>query len=149
MSQDLIASTEVEGQAPSGVTDADINIAEHARRIRELLGVTADDPERERRIGIHNAQRDGSHCAQCRQAIGAGDPIWRKSLSMGPGFFGGWRYTIAPCCRRCTPHQEGFVGPEPCEGCGRPVYTNDDRRVRLRILCSDKCKQQVQAHRGA
>ena len=36
------------------------------------------------------------------------------------------------------------MGPEPCEGCGRPVYTEDDRRVRWRILCSDKCKQQVQ-----
>jgi hypothetical protein len=137
MSQDLIASTGVEGQAEI--------LDEHAQHIRNMLGVTADDPERARRIGICNAQADGSHCAQCRQAIGAGDPIWRKPLHMGPGFFGGSRYWIAPCCRRCTPHQEDYLGPRPCGGCGRPVYTKDDRRVRLRILCSDKCKQQVQA----
>jgi hypothetical protein len=78
MPPDLIIGSGVQGQEPSGVTDADVNIDEHAQRIRELLGVTGDDPERERRIRIYNAQKDGSHCAQCRQSIGAGDPIWRK-----------------------------------------------------------------------
>jgi hypothetical protein len=140
------ATAELEGQARSGVADADVTIDEHARHIHKILGVTGDDPQRARRIAIRNAQADGSHCAQCRQALAATDPVWRKSLYMGPGFFGSRRDTIAPCCRRCTPAKAGeYLGPEPCGGCGRPVYTEDDRRMRVRVICSDKCRQQVRA----
>jgi hypothetical protein len=144
---DLVANSPTPTQAEKRAAGSTSPLDETANNIRRLAGVTDDDAARRRRIRIHNAQRDGSACAQCGRALNASKLVWRKSLSMGRGFFGGSRYTTAPCCARCTPpdYRNEYLGPSPCVGCGRPVYVEDDRRPRLHILCSVKCKGQVQA----
>jgi endogenous inhibitor of DNA gyrase (YacG/DUF329 family) len=144
---DLVANSPTPTQAEKRAAGSSSPLDETANNIRRLAGVTDDDSERRRRIAIRNAQGNGSHCAQCERPIDVSEPVWRKSLHTGYGFFGGRCSTIAPCCEQCTPpeYQNEYLGPTPCEGCSRPVYAEVDRRRRRRVFCSDKCKGQVQA----
>jgi len=86
------------------------------------------------------AAHECSHCAHCERPLKAGEPVWRRLLSLGPGFFGGWSRTVAPICERCgsSCHIE-FRGPQPCENCGRSVHQEYNRRFYRHTFCCEVC----------
>jgi hypothetical protein len=132
-------------QAPDSTTLDETRRDEAASRIRSMLGVTDNDDARRRRSIIHNAQETCSQCASCGRALSAGAPIWRQDLSLGPGIFGRWRYTVAPVCEQCCSEYTDFRLPCPCEGCGRPVHQQADARFRYHLFCCEKCEQAARA----
>jgi hypothetical protein len=117
----------------------------HAENIRSLLGVTDDDDAREQRRVICNAQETAACCAKCARALKSAEPIWRESLSLGRGWFGGWRTTVAPVCQSCASEWSTYHPPSPCEGCGRPVHNEKTFRVRFLTFCCERCRRRAQA----
>jgi hypothetical protein len=116
---------------------------EHAERIRQVLGVTADESAAQRRSIIRNAQATCAHCAKCGCTLAPEAPIWRQRMRLGPGFFGGHSDTVAPVCEQCRADWKEFRGAEPCENCGRPVHQQDGQRWHLRTFCCSTCERAV------
>jgi hypothetical protein len=114
-----------------------------AAEIRQLLGVTDDKRETRGRFAIRNAQNSCQCCAQCGCAIAPGAPIWRQQISLGRGFFGGWRLSIAPHCEQCKSKLSGFEDPQPCKHCGRPVHQEYGGRDRRFTFCCEMCAKAV------
>jgi hypothetical protein len=116
-----------------------------ADQINALMGVTADDEWRRRRLIIRNAQESASCCGECGKAIKPGEPVWRKRISLGRSIFGGWHTRVVPTCKQCSGERE--IRPsKPCEGCGRlvhdvPTYSWTKRRT----ACCDECRTKAQA----
>jgi hypothetical protein len=132
---------------PSAAAQADqAALEEHAAEIRRLLGIEDDDPaERDRRCAIYRAQENAACCAQCQRPIAAGEPIWRNARLLGPGFFGGWSYTVAPVCADCKSDLTEFRRAAPCEGCGRQVHNEHNFRSHSRTFCCKQCEHQAYA----
>jgi endogenous inhibitor of DNA gyrase (YacG/DUF329 family) len=124
-------------------TTADIerDRKEAASRINSLLGVTFNEREREERRAIHNAQANARNCAACRRDIRPDEPVWREGLSLGPGFFGGHRRTVAPVCEQCKSEYTSFWGARSCDGCGRPVHNEINGVDRKYTFCSESCQK--------
>ena len=113
--------------------------------IRAMSGVTDDDREQEYRRNIRNAQEDASVCAKCGRQIAASDPVWRERCSLGQGWFGGHRETVAPVCFSCKSEYERFSAL-PCGGCGRVVHNLDiGYRDRSLWFCSEVCQAKARA----
>jgi hypothetical protein len=132
--------------------DQQKTLGEIAASIRATLGVTDDDPEREYRRIIRNAQEDASVCAKCSRQIAASDPVWRDRLSLGRSLFCvHHRETIAPVCSSCVSKYDGLsprFSPGPCDGCGRVVhnlYSGPDRSL---WFCSEVCQAKARAAQG-
>ena len=126
---------------------ADVNREECAARINALMGVTADDPARARRINIHNAAKTGTHCAKCAKELAPGEPVRRHRVGLGYGL-SGWRSTVAPHWIECTHEWRALLlRAKPCEGCGRPVHNEFDgvSNWRLHTYRSEDCQRTARA----
>jgi hypothetical protein len=105
---------------------------------RSLLGVTDNDAEAQRRRAIRNAQETGLSCAECARTLGPAEPVWRENFSLGRGFFGGNRRTVAPHCEACKSKLRHFCAAKPCKSCGRPVR---DENYKQQSFCSERCRR--------
>jgi hypothetical protein len=84
----------------------------------------------------------GAACAQCERQLTATEPVWRKQLKTGRGFFGGCRTVIAPICEACAERSHLDVWSSgPCENCGRMVHETQRHRRRHHYCCDD-CREQ-------
>jgi hypothetical protein len=110
-------------------------LADLAAQIRQAAGV--------HRFNIRNAQRACVHCAMCGCTLSAESPIWRQPLYLGPGFFGGHSYTVAPVCERCRADRREFRGAKSCENCARPVHQELNFRSHRRTFCCRTCEATV------
>jgi hypothetical protein len=93
----------------------------------------------------------GELCAACGRSLGAEEPVYiarvlvqRKPLAAGGPM---WSELLvlrdAPLGRECvSPTLLARMeerAPDPCVGCGRPVYYELHRAGRLRAACSKRC----------
>jgi hypothetical protein len=117
-----------------------------AENIRRLMGVTDDEVARREHGIIRNAQETAACCAKCERTLRSDAPIWRELISLGRGWFGGWRMTVAPVCQSCASEWSTYRPPSPCEGCGRPVYNEKNFRVRFLTFCCERCQRRAQAN---
>jgi hypothetical protein len=124
-------------------------LEEAAARIKELLGVTDDDPATQRRVVIRNAAQSGRHCAECSREFAPGEPVWRFRKITGR--FMGWCYSLAPHCEQCASgdwhyRYHYFEKPRPCVGCGRLVHSTTPS-WQSASLCSEDCGHKARAVR--
>jgi hypothetical protein len=141
-SKKLLANTATAASAQA-VSRNEAELAEHAAAIKKALGVTDDDPITRGRRRIRNAAATCRQCAQCGRELKADEPVWRQYMRIGPGFFGGTSYAIAPVCEPCRSNYTEFAGPRPCLNCGRPVHQELSRRFRLHCVCCSDCGDAV------
>jgi hypothetical protein len=87
-------------------------------------------------------------CGKCQCALRADEPVWRRLVGIGRGYFGGWRTAIVPVCERCATSDRDL--PEystgSCGNCGRTVHDTTWRRFPRRwVFCCDACRSQHQS----
>lgn len=111
--------------------------------IKELMGVTDDDPERQRHLNICNATHHGSHCAVCARELKPDEPVWREPIQTGCNFYGWAKYWLAPRCRQCAEGPEGYYEARPCMGCGRTVNTPWHRAHSKITACCEDCRDKA------
>jgi len=114
-----------------------------AEAVASLLSRPVTDAEQQRRSAIFAAQKTAACCAHCRRPLQPDEPIWRSFFSLGRGFFGGSRRTIAPVCKECSGNTWRYRNPKPCEGCQRSVYREQGNRDHRRCFCCDACRKRV------
>jgi hypothetical protein len=107
-----------------------------------------DAKSKDKRRRILDAQKGGS-CAGCGRKLLDGEPVWRKRISLGYGFMGGWRTTVAPFCEECRDSYRGYFWNGRCDSCGRVVYESEFRSNRSHHYCCDTCRRRHQSAHGA
>jgi len=113
----------------------------------------SDDPRRlttfERRDRLETARRLGGLCGTCGRALAEDEPVYVEQVEIGMRRrVGPYTYPftvtmLAPLGAECASpdflkEMEGRQ-PDPCAGCGRPVYYRTVRPNRHRTLCSRRC----------
>src|SRR4051794_16628094 len=106
------------------------------------------DAERER---LYAARERGGVCAGCGRALEDGEPVYIESIALdlkpltAPGTRR-VRSTVsrdAPLGAECA--SPGLLArmadatPDPCMGCGRPIFYALDRAGRQQAMCSKRC----------
>ena len=120
--------------------------AEWAQRINAATGsagggADADD-RREKRIRARSAARHGEHCGLCGRTFEPDEPVWRQRVIVG--YFISYCWATPPVCESCKPKWSGWLTPEACDGCGRPVHYEWSLRHRRRALCCNACGKRAQ-----
>jgi hypothetical protein len=111
----------------------------------EGLRVTTE----EGRDRLHTARRSGGLCSACGRTLGAAEPIYWERFVVDIDRFAeaaAGRYRSTPeapvgveCLSLDFRSQIAGREPEPCAGCGRPVYYRVTHRAHRRALCSRRC----------
>jgi hypothetical protein len=105
------------------------------------------DPRRltteEERERLHAARNNGGRCAACGKVLGPDEPVYWEHFVVGK--VGGIiQHPKAPVGAECAPpwflEEMEQEQPEPCAGCGRPVYYAVTRAGRTRAACSRRCQ---------
>jgi hypothetical protein len=106
--------------------------------------MTDNDPLRAFRRAVYAARKEGHQCAECGHKFKPREHVWRNRVSLGKGYFGGWRQTVAPVCEKCRAVSFGktFGKAKPCEACGRFVHDQVDSS-RKHTFCSEACALKV------
>jgi hypothetical protein len=117
-----------------------------ALEAHERITSAGGDPrraeERERRRRASHAARFGTHCGQCGAALEANAPVWLSAIYVGYSWMGHYQRWQTPLCQGCCRpggdryFRPRWCAPQPCEGCGRPVYYRPSYRRRRHVLCS-------------
>jgi hypothetical protein len=88
----------------------------------------------------------GAACARCERQLTATEPVWRRRIGLGRGFFGGARWKVALFCEWCAPQSPHYRwSAKPCNACGRMVHT--DERLPLPAYCCRACELRQQQAR--
>ena len=126
---------------------ADVNREECAARINALMGVTADDPARARRINIHNAAKPEHIALSAQRSLRPASQSGAIELVSGMASLVG----EAPSPHTAQNAHSGWrallLRAKPCEGCGRPVHNEFDgvSNWRLHTYCSEDCQRTARA----
>jgi hypothetical protein len=110
----------------------------------------SDDPRRltteDERERLYAARYSGGLCSVCGRILDGDEPVYWERVNVGTA--GGYtNHPHAPVGGECVlpgflEEMEGRT-PEPCAGCGRPVYYRGPRRGRHLALCSKRCGMRV------
>jgi hypothetical protein len=73
------------------------------------------------------------------------EPVWRRRMGLGYGFFGRWHWTVAPFCEQHSGPRHEVHSSGPCENCGRLVHNTEGWKPRRRVYCCERCKLAQQA----
>ena len=114
-------------------------MSDEARRLR-----TEGQAER-----FYLARRRGGLCAACGRELKDGEPVYVEQFD---DFRGSWvNRPMAPVGAECASdelrHAAASREPEPCAGCGRPMYYGVQNSWRKQALCSHSCRYRAGKHR--
>ena len=119
----------------------DDDLDQIAARKRAITGTKeSSKEERAQSYRMYAAIQAGQICGECTKSLDPGEPVWRRRINRGRGFFGGYSFHIVTVCTDCKGHA-WYGRTVPCNGCGRPVTNLHDIQRRLKHpFCCEKCR---------
>ena len=100
----------------------------------------------EQRERLYAARYRGGLCALCGRALDEGEPIYWEHFVVGRvgGITQHPQVPVgAECASRWLLEENADERPDPCAGCGRPVYYAVASANRRRAVCSQRCQLRV------
>ncbi len=119
------------------------DLAEFAQRINAATEPAGDvDADDRRWIRARFAAYDGEYCGLCGGTFEPDEPVWRQRVIVG--HCTNDLSATPPVCGSCKSDWPGWLPPEACDGCGRPVHYEWSLRHRRRAQCCDACGKRAQ-----